>query len=326
MYARTLGPGAQLRPLEPWHWQEFLANLDRARTHVSPWVGRSFLATDQESAEAVLRRYWDARALGGGGVHGIWLDGVLVGGVMVVSLDTSTGVSEVGCWLEPAAEGRGLITRAAGMLVDWVVRERGIERVEWHTFADNVRSIAVARRLGMALQEVVDPEAADAADAGSDARVLEIWSVAAADWLARRAAADEAEPDVAAIDALTSDFFDAFSNTDGRRVDLTRLTGLFLPGAVIVSHGDPVKAEDLAAFTEPRQRILTNGELTGFREWETDSTTHVSGNVAQRLVRYTKAGVLHGVPFTGSGTKGIQFVRTSDGWRIAGIAGNDDGS
>lgn len=181
MYAEPLAPGAQLRPLEPWHVQEFLTHLDRARAHIKPWVGQSFLATDRESAEAVLRRYWDARALGGGGIHGIWLDGVLVGGVMFVSLDTSTGVSEVGCWLEPGAEGRGLVTRAAGLLVDWAVRERGIQRVEWHTYADNVRSIAVARRLGMSLQEAVAPT--------PEERALEIWSVTAADWLGGPAAA-----------------------------------------------------------------------------------------------------------------------------------------
>ncbi|MDH6114573.1 hypothetical protein P3T34_006788 [Kitasatospora sp. MAP12-44] len=48
------------------------------------------------------------------------------------------------------------------------------------------------------------------------------------------------------------------------------------------------------------------------------------GNVAQRLTRYAKSGVLRGAPFSGSGTKSMQLVRTPAGWRITGIAWSDD--
>ncbi|WP_230414755.1 GNAT family N-acetyltransferase [Micromonospora tarapacensis] len=78
--------------------------------------------------------------------------------------------------------GRGLVTRAVGRLVDWVVDERGLHRVEWRTNAGNARSIAVARRLGMrrdgVLREVLP---------GPDGRIdLEVWSVLAPEWRARR--------------------------------------------------------------------------------------------------------------------------------------------
>lgn len=319
MYARPLGPGAQLAPLEPWRAAEFLANLDRCRTHIAPWVGRSFVATDLESAEAVLRRYWDAQALTGAGIHGIRLDGVLVGGVMFVSIDTATGVAEVGCWLEPVAEGRGLVTRAAGLLIDWAFREREVGRIIWHTLSANAPSIAVARRLGLTFQE---------ADGSAD-EPMEIWSVTADTWLSRRPTGPggvSATSDEAQIDDLAAEFLDAFTNADGRKVDLGAVEPSFLPGAVVVSHADPVKVESLADFLTPRQRLLSEGELTDFKEWETSSTTQVSGNVAQRLSRYAKSGVLRGTPITGSGTKCMHLVRTPAGWRIAGITWSDDSS
>ncbi|MDH6131358.1 ribosomal-protein-serine acetyltransferase [Kitasatospora sp. MAA4] len=314
MYARPLGPGAHLAPLEPWQAAEFLANLDRCRTHIAPWVGRSFVATDLESAEAVLRRYWDAQALTGGGVHGIRLDGVLVGGVMFVSIDTVTGVAEVGCWLEPAAQGRGLVTRAVGMLLDRAFGERGLRRVIWDTRSDNVPSISTARRLGLTFQE--------ADDSGEHPR--EIWSITADDWLGRRSSQSSDEDQ---IDALGAAFFDAFTNADGRKVDLAgALESSFVPGAVIVTHADPVRTESLANFLMPRQKLLMDGELTNFREWETSRTTLVSGDVAQRLVRFAKSGVLRGVPFTGGGAACTQLVRTPAGWRIAAITVRDDSS
>lgn len=42
------------------------------------------------------------------------------------------------------------MTRAARVIIDWAIEERGIHRVEWWVSATNEPSIAVARRrLGM---------------------------------------------------------------------------------------------------------------------------------------------------------------------------------
>ncbi|MDH6462535.1 hypothetical protein M2302_002715 [Micromonospora sp. A200] len=59
MFALPLTGSAELRPLPPWCAEEFLAHLDRAREHIAPWVGASFVATDLDSARTVLRRYAD---------------------------------------------------------------------------------------------------------------------------------------------------------------------------------------------------------------------------------------------------------------------------
>ncbi|MFI7611286.1 GNAT family N-acetyltransferase [Nonomuraea terrae] len=178
MFALPLTPGAELRPLEPWQAEEFLAHLDRAREHISPWVSSSFVASDLDGARAVLQGYADRRARDAGGIWGIWLEGTLCGGVMLRSFDAGLGVCEVGCWLEPAAEGRGLITGAVGRIVDWAVRTRGIQRVEWQAVAGNVRSLNVARRLGMSREGVlrqVYPRGGGRVD-------VEVWSLLADEW------------------------------------------------------------------------------------------------------------------------------------------------
>ncbi|MGS2618727.1 GNAT family N-acetyltransferase [Micromonospora sp. LZ34] len=181
MFALPLTEDVELRPLDPWLAEEFLAHLDRAREHIAPWVSPAFVATDLPSARAVLQRYADRWARDAGGIWGIWQSGTLVGGVMFVSFDVTVGVAEAGCWLEPGAEGRGLISRAVGRIVDWAVRERGIQRVEWRTNAENARSIAVARRLGMrhdgTLRQVYPGPAGRRID-------IEVWSVLAHEWRA----------------------------------------------------------------------------------------------------------------------------------------------
>lgn len=184
MFASPLIEDVVLRPLEPRRAEEFLAHLERAREHIRPWVGPSFVATDLESARAVLQRYADRWAQDSGGIWGIWDGWRLVGGVMFVSFDAALGQCEVGCWLEPDAEGRGLVSRAVTRLIDWAVLERGVTRVEWYTSARNERSLAVARRLGFSLD---GPHSSGRpASAGGREDDTQVWSVLADDWRARR--------------------------------------------------------------------------------------------------------------------------------------------
>lgn len=151
MFHRNLSPTATLRPLEVWHAEEFAAHMDRAREHIRPWVGASFVTDTVEGARDTLRRYAQSAADDGARLFGIWDDGQVVGGVMFVSFSAAAGQCEIGCWVEPAVEGRGLVTAASRVLVDYALDERGLNRAEWRCRADNERSAAVARRLGMTL-------------------------------------------------------------------------------------------------------------------------------------------------------------------------------
>ncbi|MER6125150.1 GNAT family protein [Streptomyces sp. NPDC001795] len=184
MYAISLGDdGAELRSLEPWHAEEFLAHLDRGRDFITVHIPFGANATDADSARAILQSYADKRAADNGSLHGLWLDGKLVGGVLFRVFDAEGGNCEVGCWLEPAATGRGLITRAMRVLIDWAIDERGIHRVEWHASSANEPSIKVARRLGMSRDGVLR-ESYLYRGVRQD---TEVWSVLAPEWRAARA-------------------------------------------------------------------------------------------------------------------------------------------
>ena len=182
MFSVDLGDGAELRPLEPWQAEEFLAHMDRARAGVDPWIPWASVSTDLPSARATLQRYADMQARDGGRLFGIWLGGVLVGGTMFVSLSTDSGVAEVGCWLEPAATGKGLVTAAARVLIEWAFRTRGIHRIEWHCRTDNLASSAVARRLGMTL----DGTLRESYPWQGKRHDTQIWAVLATEWGGQR--------------------------------------------------------------------------------------------------------------------------------------------
>ncbi|MEU4624061.1 GNAT family protein [Actinoplanes sp. NPDC023801] len=178
MFAIDLTENAQLRPLEPWQAEEFLAHMDRARVTVDPWIPWASVSTDLASATATLQRYADNTAKDKQRLYGIWLDGTLVGGTMFVAFDANAGNCEIGVWLEPAATGRGLVTRAARVLIDWAFNVRGLHRVEWHCNPDNVSSSNVARRLGMTCEGRLR-ESYPWRGVRND---TEIWAVLAPEW------------------------------------------------------------------------------------------------------------------------------------------------
>ncbi|MFI0904351.1 GNAT family N-acetyltransferase [Streptomyces sioyaensis] len=184
MFAISLGAdGAELRPLEPWHAEEYLAHIDRGREYIGRYIALAERATDLTSARAFLQSYADKAAADSGRLYGIWQGGVLVGGVLFRTFDAASGTCEVGCWLEGAAAGRGLITRAIRLLIDWAVDERGIHRVEWIAAASNTASINVAKRLGM-VRDGVLRESNLYRGVRHD---MEIWSVLAPQWRELRA-------------------------------------------------------------------------------------------------------------------------------------------
>ncbi|MED7950318.1 DUF4440 domain-containing protein [Streptomyces sp. BE303] len=125
------------------------------------------------------------------------------------------------------------------------------------------------------------------------------------------------------IDLLTAEFFGAFDNRDGRPADVARIRRLLVPGGVIVKTGPEFTVYSVEEFVEPRERLLNDGRLVDFSEWETSARTEIEGDIASRFGEYRKSGVLDGEPFEGGGTKTIQFVRTPEGWRIVAFSWYD---
>jgi hypothetical protein len=135
------------------------------------------------------------------------------------------------------------------------------------------------------------------------------------------------QADHAEIERIVATFFAAFTSGPDSADRLDALRAVFLPEAVIVRGGAGGAAPavyGVDSFIAPRQALLTGGTLAEFREWELDGHTEVFGDTAQHFGHYAKAGQQDGEPFTGRGTKSMQFLRTADGWRISAAAWDDE--
>ncbi|MEO1236455.1 MAG: GNAT family protein [Planctomycetota bacterium] len=133
----------------PEHAEEVFALVERNRDHLGPWMGwveaaqsvEDILQVKREAAEKYAERSQLA-------LH-IFEAERMVGAIALHELDDPHGSAEFGYWLDEAAQGRGLVTRSAKTLLDYGFDEYGLHRVYLTADAKNVRSIAVAERLGM---------------------------------------------------------------------------------------------------------------------------------------------------------------------------------
>ena len=128
----------------------------------------------------------------------------------------------------------------------------------------------------------------------------------------------------AELDRLMRTFLAAFTNTGGRRPEVEAVREVFIPeGMIIANVGAEPVIYDLDGFIAPRQKMLNDGTLTEFSEWEVDERTEIAGSVAHRFSEYAKSGVRDGEPFKGTGYKTTQFIRTPTGWRMSSMAWYD---
>ena len=176
--AHALDDDAELAGLEPWHAEEFLAALDRYREHLRPNIPAAHRIFTVDDARQYLQRWADAHAADTRHLYGIWRGSTLIGCVQLFNFDTDLGTCEIGVWLAPEAQGRGLITRACRIVIDWAIRDRGMTRVQWTNSPTNIRSSAVARRLGMTREGVLR----SAWQVGGVRQDSEVWSLLAEEW------------------------------------------------------------------------------------------------------------------------------------------------
>jgi len=142
-----LGDGFALALRESWTVQPLLAliekNLERLRRW-EPWA-------HGEQSEQSLRTF--TRAQLKGWVDGenlpcvILHDGELIGttGARIV---TYTRTAELGYWVDEDFEGRGAVSRAVSGVLARLFLDHDLARAEIRTGAGNVRSRALAERLG----------------------------------------------------------------------------------------------------------------------------------------------------------------------------------
>lgn len=125
------------------------------------------------------------------------------------------------------------------------------------------------------------------------------------------------------IGKCIDDFYNIFTNAFCQP-EFEQIYEICSPSASIIKKSvDGAEIYDLGSFIGPRKKILTDGTLTEFSEWETGEETRVVGTIAQRYSKYSKKGLLHGNWFEASGHKMFQLMKEQGTWKIVQVIWED---
>ena len=172
--------GVSIRSYHEADAPTLFAAVEANRRHLDawlPWVEHTRSVADTREFIGLTARQW-ADNLGFQG--GIWTPDGLTGGIGCRPIDWANRKVEIGYWLAQSAQGRGIMTAAARLLIGHCFAEWKLNRVEIRCAAGNTRSCAVAERLGFTF-EGTQREAQWLHGKGMD---LRLYSLLAREWAA----------------------------------------------------------------------------------------------------------------------------------------------
>jgi ribosomal-protein-serine acetyltransferase len=154
MFTFRLDDDNELRILERRHAPEFLRFVDDNREYLGKWLQWGTDITSLEQAEQFLQRGITRFVEDGLPWLGIWHRGEMAGGLLFFPINRPIRSTDVGYWLGERFVGSGLMTRALTAALDYAFDEVGLNRVGLEAEVSNVRSRAVAERLGFQLEGI----------------------------------------------------------------------------------------------------------------------------------------------------------------------------
>jgi ribosomal-protein-serine acetyltransferase len=150
------GPRLVLLPIDGSDSQDLWEAVDHSRWHLErwlPWVPfNNTPEASQRYAEACAAD-WDAGRAVRFAIRDRKNDELLG----VVGLDSCVHLHrscELGYWLKLSATGRGLMTEAAGMAMDFAFGRMGVHRIRCAAATDNYASLRVIARLGFRFEGI----------------------------------------------------------------------------------------------------------------------------------------------------------------------------
>lgn len=168
------------------------------------------------------------------------------------------------------------------------------------TVKENTNSIKLLEKLGFRFEKEIEHEN----------NLLLIYSVSV---------------DKLIVNKITNSFYRLFTNTKQQIPVFEKIQEICLPETIIIKKGkDTEEIFNLETFIEPRKKILSDGTLTEFEEYELFEDTRLAANIAQRFSKYQKKGYSNGDYFKANGTKLFQYVKTNKGWKIISVIWEDE--
>ena len=144
-----------LRQIAEEDAEEISALIDRNRVHLREWLPWLDNSNGIHDTARFIGRTLEQAADDNGFTFAIVCDGVLTGVIGQHYLDSLNRGTELGYWLDALHQGRGIVTQSTARLTDYAFTEQACNRVTLHCAFGNLKSRAVAERLGFVQEGIL---------------------------------------------------------------------------------------------------------------------------------------------------------------------------
>jgi ribosomal-protein-serine acetyltransferase len=140
------------------HSEELFQLIDQNRSHLGEWLPWVEGVKSAEDTSTFLSDACERCEKGLGAQYAVFFRGDLAGLAGFHPIDWANRNAEVGYWLGMSFTGKGLATASVERLLRTGFLELGLNRMEIRCASGNLRSIAVAKRLGMVYEGTLREE------------------------------------------------------------------------------------------------------------------------------------------------------------------------
>lgn len=152
MFRASVRSDVELRLLEERHADTIFALVDQDREYLREWLPWVDATRAVDDTLAFIHSSLQQFASNQGFAAGIWRQDRYIGGIGTHKIDWLHRKVEIGYWIGRSYQGNGIVTDACRALVAYALGELELNRVEIHCAAKNVKSCAIAERLGFKLE------------------------------------------------------------------------------------------------------------------------------------------------------------------------------
>ena len=150
-----IDPDLELHLLAERDAGDIFALVEQNRPYLRQWLPWVDYTRSIEDERAFIRSL-QAQYLGDNGFAcGIWYQKQLTGTIGYHPIDRIKSQVEIGYWLAAPFQGKGIMTKACRVMVDYAFTRLGIQKVVIRCALGNTRSCAIPRRLGFQYEGIV---------------------------------------------------------------------------------------------------------------------------------------------------------------------------
>ena len=144
-----------LRVLREDDADELFSLTDANRAYLRRWLPWVDLVTSEDDSRSFIANVTAQRDDGRGPTFGIRCDGALAGVVGFLPVDRVNRIGEIGYWLAPAEQGRGVMTQCCHFVVRYGFLTLDLNRIQIAAGTENHVSRAIPERLGFKFEGIL---------------------------------------------------------------------------------------------------------------------------------------------------------------------------